>query len=182
MAISILNQLYPPQFSSTFAPAFPVTSTPRIYFSLSSYNSSNDIQRVHVIITNQKSNENVIKAGVGLLFKPLSYDTDAGMYYIDISPSEIAGDEWIYNQYYKLQLRFDNADAPLNGVFDNAYLTDNLEHFSEWSQELLLRPISEPQVLIRPFDLESNQDKVLYFNKGVLHISGQMSFAADDEK
>lgn len=182
MAISILNQLYPPQFSSTFAPAFPVTSTPRIYFSLSSYNSSNDIQRVHIIITNQKSNENVIKTGVGLLFKPLSYDTDASMYYVDISPSEIAGDEWIHNQYYKLQLRFDNADAPLNGVFDNAYLTENLEHFSEWSQVLLLRPISEPQVLIRPFDLESNQNKVLYFNKGVLHISGQMSFAADDEK
>lgn len=182
MAISVLNQLYPPQFSSTFAPAFPITSTPRIYFSLSSYNSSNDIQRVHVVITNQKSNENVIKDGVGLLFKPLSYDTDAGMYYVDVSPSELAGDEWIYNQYYKLQLRFDNADAPLSGVYDNSYLTENLEHFSEWSQVLLLRPISEPQVLIRPFDFESNQDKVLYFNKGVLHLSGQVSFAADDDK
>ena len=89
MAITLLSALYPPQFSSTFAPAFPTTSSPRIYFSISDYNSSNDIKRVHVTIVNQSSNESVINNSTGILFKELQYDTSKGMYYVDISVTEI---------------------------------------------------------------------------------------------
>lgn len=177
MAISILNQLYPPQFSSTFAPAFPTTSTIRIYFSLSSYNSASDIQRVHVSITNQTSNEIVVDSNTGLLFKPLLYDADEGMYYVTISPDELKGDGWTNNQFYKLQLRFDNFLSTTEVFDQNSYLTEHLENFSEWSSVLLLRPILAPQILVRPFDIEANQNKILYFNKGVLHVSGSCSFA-----
>lgn len=193
MAVTMLSSLYPPQFSSTFAPAFPTTASPRIYFSISEYNSSNDIKRVHVSIVNQSNSESVINNSTGILFKDLNYDTEAGMYYVDISVTEIRSTKtentldssgqvittvdtttgWNYNQYYKLQLRFDNNET---GVVNNSdYFVTYLGHFSEWSQVLLLRPIVQPEILIRPFDL-SDSSQVLAVNKGILHLSGLLQF------
>lgn len=193
MAITLLSALYPPQFSSTFAPAFPTTSSPRIYFSISDYNSSNDIKRVHVTIVNQSSNESVINNSTGILFKELQYDSTKGMYYVDISITEIKSTQvdnvldstgnvtsvvqentgWNYNQLYKLQLRFDNNEA---GVVNNSdYFITYLEHFSEWSQVLLLRPIIEPEIFVRPFDV-TDGSTTLAVNKGILHLSGLLQF------
>lgn len=194
MAVSILSTLYPPQFSSTFAPAFVTTASPRIYFSISNYNSSNDIRRVHVSIVNQSSNENVINNSTGILFKDLNYSPEQGLYYVDISITEIKStsysteldsngqvittvDEttgWNYNQLYKLQLRFDNNDT---GVVNNSdYFVRYLEHFSEWSQVLLLRPIIEPEIFVRPFETAAETVNVMAVNKGILHISGLLQF------
>ena len=89
MAITLINSLYPPQFPSTFAPAFPTTASPGIYFSISEYNSSNDIRRVHVSIVNQSNSESAINNATGILFKDLNYDTEAGMYYVDIAVTDI---------------------------------------------------------------------------------------------
>lgn len=198
---NVLNTLYPPQFPSTFADAFPTTASPRIYFSISSYNSANIIRRVHVQIVNQTSNENVINNSTGILFKDLNFDSEVGLYYVDISVTEIKSSTttsfidssgnvvtnttttsgWNYNQYYKLQLRFDNNET---GVVNNSdYFIANLEHFSEWSQVLLLRPILQPEILIRPFDLSEDSQTTLAFNKGIVHLSGFMSFGdgASDE-
>ena len=194
MAVSVLSTLYPPQFSSTFAPAFVTTASPRIYFSISNYNSSNDIRRVHVSIVNQSSNENVINNSTGILFKDLNYSPERGLYYVDISITEIKStiysteldskgqvvttvDEttgWNYNQLYKLQLRFDNNDT---GVVNNSdYFVRYLEHFSEWSQVLLLRPIIEPEIFVRPFETAAETVNVMAVNKGILHISGLLQF------
>ena len=194
MAVSVLSTLYPPQFSSTFAPAFVTTASPRIYFSISNYNSSNDIRRVHVSIVNQSSNENVINNSTGILFKDLNYSPEQGLYYVDISITEIKStsysteldsngqvvttiDEttgWNYNQLYKLQLRFDNNDT---GVVNNSdYFVRYLEHFSEWSQVLLLRPIIEPEIFVRPFETAAETVNVMAVNKGILHISGLLQF------
>lgn len=194
MAVSILSTLYPPQFSSTFAPAFVTTASPRIYFSISNYNSSNDIRRVHVSIVNQSSNENVVNNSTGILFKDLNYSPEQGLYYVDISITEIKStsysteldsngqvvttiDEttgWNYNQLYKLQLRFDNNDT---GVVNNSdYFVRYLEHFSEWSQVLLLRPIIEPEIFVRPFETAAETVNVMAVNKGILHISGLLQF------
>lgn len=194
MAVSILSTLYPPQFSSTFAPAFTTTASPRIYFSISNYNSSNDIRRVHVSIVNQSSNENVVNNATGILFKDLNYSPEQGLYYVDISITEIKSttysteldangqvvttiDEttgWNYNQLYKLQLRFDNNDT---GVVNNSdYFVRYLEHFSEWSQVLLLRPIIEPEIFVRPFETAAETVNVMAVNKGILHISGLLQF------
>lgn len=194
MAVSVLSTLYPPQFSSTFAPAFVTTASPRIYFSISNYNSSNDIRRVHVSIVNQSSNENVINNSTGILFKDLNYSPEQGLYYVDISITEIKStsysteldsngqvvttiDEttgWNYNQLYKLQLRFDNNDT---GVVNNSdYFVRYLEHFSEWSQVLLLRSIIEPEIFVRPFETAAETVNVMAVNKGILHISGLLQF------
>ena len=193
MAVTILNSLYPPQFSSTFAPAFTTTSSPRIYFSISEYNSSNDIKRVHVSIVNQSSNESAVNNSTGILFKDLQYDANYGMYYVDIAITDIKStvvkteldssgntvttvkenSGWNYNQFYKLQLRFDNNET---GVVNNSdYFITYLEHFSEWSQVLLLRPIIEPEIFVNPFDTRDNTN-VLAVNKGILHISGLLQF------
>ena len=194
MAVTMLSNLYPPQFPSTFAPAFPTTASPRIYFSISEYNSSNDIRRVHVSIVNQSNSESAVNNSTGILFKDLNYDTEAGMYYVDISVTEIRSTKtentldstghviqtvdttsgWNYNQYYKLQLRFDNNED--NVVNNSDYFVTYLENFSEWSQVLLLRPIVQPEILVRPFDLTEDSSQVLAVNKGILHLSGLLQF------
>lgn len=192
MAVTQLNSLFPPQFSSTFAPAFPTTSSPRIYFSISEFNTSNDIKRVHVSIVNQASSESVVNNSTGILFKDLNYDTSQGMYYVDILLSDIKStttsveldstghtttvtketNGWNYNQLYKLQLRFDNNETGI--VNNNDYFVTYLEHFSEWSQVLLLRPIVQPEILMRPFDISDTPTFAV--NKGILHLSGLLQF------
>ena len=47
-------------FSSTFAPAFVNTTSPRIYFSISPFNTAADISRVHISLVNQTTNENAL--------------------------------------------------------------------------------------------------------------------------
>lgn len=194
MAITMLCPLYPPQFPSTFAPAFPTTSSPRIYFSISEYNNLNDIRRVHVSIVNQANNESVINNSTGILFKDLQYDTEEGLYYIDISVTEIKSTEyttemdpsgnvtniikentgWNYNQFYKLQLRFDNNEQ--NVVNNSDYFITYLENFSEWSQVLLLRPIVQPEIFVRPFDVTEDTGSPMAFNKGIIHLAGLLQF------
>ena len=143
-------------FSSTFAPAFVNTTSPRIYFSISPFNTAADISRVHISLVNQTTNENALTDATGILLSEgLQYDTDAGMYYVVIPVDHVKNGTnstgWNYNQFYKLQLRFDSYDG--DGVLNNSdYFISHLAYFSEWSEIHLLRPILQPQVLLRTFD------------------------------
>lgn len=184
MATTLTSTLYPPQFSSTFAPAFLKISTAvRVYFSVSSFNSADDIARVHVSITNQASGENVVNTSTGLLVKNYSYNPTSGRYYIEIdganeNNSEIKGG-WKNGQFYKVQLRFDK-NTNLSNLGTEAYFTTYSNMFSEWSQVLLLRPISEPTIHLAPFDdIEEGQLPTL--NPGILHISGSLEFSDSAE-
>ena len=56
---NIINTLYPPLID-TFMPAFPYNEKVTVYFSISPYNSSNNITYVHVTLVNQKTNQNVL--------------------------------------------------------------------------------------------------------------------------
>ena len=58
MAVTLVSSVYPPMFSSTFAPAFVNTTSPKIYFSLSPFNTASDISRVHISLVNQTTNVN----------------------------------------------------------------------------------------------------------------------------
>jgi hypothetical protein len=200
MATTLASTLYPPQFSSTIAPAFSRTSTLRVYFSISSFNSASSIQRCHISIVNQSSGESVVDTNSSLLFAIPEYDSQEGLYYVDISVGNIKGtvyetddlgektlktSGWQINQYYKLQIRFDSYSSEEAIPNDESYFNTYSQYFSEWSQVLLLRPISEPSVYLLPFDTTEVEDGATVsqtLNPGILHLSGAVSFEESSEK
>lgn len=199
MAVTLASALYPPQFPSTVAPAFSQNSTLRVYFSISSFNSSSSIQRCHVTITNQSSGENVVDTASGLLILNYSYDSEEGLYYVEIPAGNIKGSitqstplgeieivqsGWQINQYYKFQMRFDGNEVSSYSNTEE-YFNSYSQYFSEWSQVLLLRPISQPSLRLLPFDeteIEDGSSVSQTFNPGILHLNGVVSFEDSSEK
>lgn len=176
---NVLNTLYPPTIS-TFLPAFVNTTEAIIYFSLSPYNSSSQIKRVHVSLTSQLNNENAFNNLSGIAFKDLKYDTSSGMYYITISPTELKNNTFNINQFYKVQLRFDSYSGDASSLLGNEagiteYLLSYQDYFSEWSTVCLIKPILQPNIQLKPFDLY-NGDTPQSFNKGIISISGKLFF------
>ena len=184
MAITLVSNLYPPMFSSTFAPAFVNTTSPTIYFSISPFNTAADISRVHISLVNQTTNENALTDATGILLSEgLQYDTNIGMYYVTIPVDHVKNGSnstgWNYNQYYKLQLRFDSYDG--DGIINNSdYFISHLAYFSEWSEVHLLRPILQPQILLRTFDT-TDGSVIPSFNKGLIPVSGKVYFGNDND-
>ena len=130
---TVVNTLFPPVIP-TFMNAFPNTTDAVVYFSLSP---------VHVSVVNQLNNENAIatKHPSGVLFSDLNYDTKAGMYYVTIPVTDIDGNVFNINQFYKVQLRFDSCnwddidgnDVPNSEKKVTNYLLNYQQYFSEWS-------------------------------------------------
>ncbi len=214
------NTLYPPQVD-TFMPAFvgeyfttanDDNKSPVVYvsYSLSPYNEASKIKRVHVSLVDQKSNSNALDNPTGILVvenasdnanaqNGLYYDKNTEMYYVPIYASDLLGNSWKNNQYYKVQLRFDcvesgttdNTDTPDNLWYksyleDSAklqtYLNTNRTNFSEWSTVCLIKPILEPQIFLVDFDdsnYDSNNPKAFY--RGIFPISGMCYFGPTTE-
>lgn len=59
MADTVVNTLYPPLIE-TFQPAFVYDTYAFISFSLSPFNSSNDIKAIHISVADQRNNSNVL--------------------------------------------------------------------------------------------------------------------------
>ena len=98
MAGNLINTLYPP-IADTFMPAFVNDEDAYILFSLSPYNSQRDVKRIHVTLTDQKTNHKVldnrndtenkifIDDGIMILdINDAAYDSESGLYKITISP------------------------------------------------------------------------------------------------
>ena len=173
---TLVNTLYPPQIN-TFLPAFVNTSDAIIYFSLSPYNSSSAIQRVHVSLVNQLNNENALINASGILISSLNYDTASGMYYVVIPVTSVEGNQFNINQFYKVQVRFDcyEGEVPVDEKQLNSYFLDYQNYFSEWSSVCLIRPILQPDIQLRTFDTYTGSNTIA-FNKGIIPISGKMFF------
>lgn len=176
---NLINTLLPPQID-TFLPAFVNTTDAVIYFSLSPYNNSSEIQRVHVSLQNQLNNENALTNASGIYVAPLRYDTTSGLYYVVIPVTSVQGGQFNINQFYKVQIRFDNNTNGVPSGNDQLtwtnYFLQYQTNFSEWSSVCLIRPISQPDIQLRIFDTEEG-NKV--FNKGIIPISGQVFFGND---
>ena len=173
---NLTNTLYPPQVN-TFMPAFVNTTDAVIYFSLSPYNSSNDIQRVHVSLVNQLNNENALNNASGILMSSLRYDTSSGMYFVVIPVTSVSGNQFNINQFYKVQLRFDcyDGEVPTDDKQLTTYLLDCQTYFSEWSTVCLIKPILQPSIQLRQFDTYEGENTIS-FNQGIIPISGKLIF------
>lgn len=161
MAIIGSTNIYPPVIS-TFSPAFVVQKTEcRVYFSFSAYNSVEYIKGncdIHVSVRRQDNGlcaldlskyPSELKIMRASDIHTDTERTSADKYYI-IIPSDDIQDGFQAGLYYKVQMRFsDNKYSNLTPPQQlNSYLSNNLAHFSEWSQIALVSGIFEPEITI----------------------------------
>lgn len=181
MASTLVSTLYPP-LVDTFMPAFINTDPPKVFFSLSPYNTEDKIKRIHVTLVDQTNNQNVLQPDIttetivktsdafqnpvcvdGVLIIPfdrLGKDEELGIYSFDIPLrflKTIEGQEeksFKVGQYYKVQIRLDSTPA-LQYAGKNLtsdYLLENRQYFSEWSSVCLIRPIGELSLYLEGFE------------------------------
>ena len=178
-----LNNLYPP-ILETYMPAFVRTQTCKVYFSLSIYNSYEDIKNVQVIVSNQNTNMSVLKTSLyptGIKITNINIDNSIvgdNKYYINISPSDLENNIFELNQFYKVQLRFTSVNA--SDITDNkkiaTWLDDNQNFFSEWSTVCLIKGIQQPIIYIKNFDIDDYGDNSILTMES-LSLVGKMYFS-----
>ena len=121
--MAVVSNIYPP-IVDTYMPAFVIkeegTSSCRVYFSLSLFNtleqykSTNNCQ---VTVRNQKTNLSALNSNlypsevmITTLKTDINRDSD-DKYYIEIKSIDMANENFIVDQYYKIQIRFIDKDA-----------------------------------------------------------------------
>lgn len=188
MAINI--NLYPP-IVDTYVPSFLVDSGTdkdicRIYFTLSQFNTMEDIANIQVTVRSQYTNLSVLdksKYPSEIMITNIQEDitkTSDDRYYIELNKTDIQGGKFEINQYYKVQMRFTHKDAPAapsNQALD-AWLAANIDLFSEWSTVCLIRGISTPQLAVSGFTIEGGNISWANYNP---IIYGAIRFANEEE-
>ena len=172
------NQLYPP-IVNTYMPAFIPTEAGgcKIYFSLSQYNTETEIKGVQVIVNSQKNNQSVVNNNtypMGVIRKSLNKD-DKGYYIIIYSGADVP---FTIDNYYKVQLRFDNVEDSVIAP-NAAWINSNLDNFSEWSTVCLIKPISEPQLILTN---QVKEEEVFTLTSSTLTIAGKLVFNSYPEE
>ena len=187
MAGNVLSNLYPPIIES-YMPAFLRTQGCRIYFSISNFNSYNDIRsNAQVTVKNQNSNASVLKKSEypnGIKICNVIEDTeieDDYKYYIQLDPTDLEkGFE--LNQYYKVQIRFtDAALSKPDKSIEGQWLAANTAYFSEWSTICLIKGISKPTVTIHNFE-KASDDISIAITTNTVDFIGSVSFEDPGEE
>ena len=182
------NTLFPPVVE-TYSPAFLINSGDlqkdicKVYFSLSLYNSINEIKNIQITITNQNTNLSVLnkeKYPCEIMLSEIKTDLSRisdDKYYIEIKNEDIE-EGFQINQYYKVQLRFTSIEASSVSIDTpqaiDSWLTANLSNFSEWSTVCLIRGISVPYLNISGFDVAA--DTTLWSLNNV-DVVGNLTFS-----
>lgn len=190
--MAILNNLYPP-IVETYMPAFKTGDKCKVYFALSTYNDLKDIKYVHITARDQKTNFSMLNpsrypAEVMVLDKSaIKVDNEIGSkykYYIEIEDADIRGNAFTIDEYYKIQIRFaGNATTNVSLSFPqaiDAWLTLNLNNFSEWSTVCLVRSIPKPKLDIQGFSLTENNELVWALEK--TQLVGALSFVDKNDE
>lgn len=183
------NNLYPP-ILATYMPAFVRTTACKIYFSLSIYNSIEDIQNVQVIISNQNTNLSALvstKYPAGIKITTLQKDdnvTGDNKYFITINPEDLQSGIFELNQFYKVQLRFTGTGASI--LTDEkkiaAWLVNNQKFFSEWSTVCLIKGIQKPEIYLKGFENQEDEtERETIFTSEVVDFIGSMYYEEDGE-
>ena len=179
------TNLYPPIISTTM-PTFLNTSTCKVYFAISNYNTISEIANAQVVVNNQSTNSSVLKSSlypsgikIASVYEDSSVEDDA-KYYIKIEASDLSLGKFEVNQYYKVQIRFTSVNAPTitSSVGIASWLTNNQDYFSEWSTVCLIRGISTPVFSFTGLSTTT----VAEMTSEIITFSGTMSFSDTTEK
>lgn len=184
--MSELITLYPPVIN-TFMPAFVNTTTVKIYFALSSFNSLSEIKNAQITVTNQNTNLTVLdstKYPSEIMLKTIQVDNTRAddKYYIEISPTDLQGGTFEIDGYYNIQIRFTAATATDIALTTpqalDSWLAANLDKFSEWSRVCIIHPISQPTMVVSGYDII---DGHIVWSMANSNLLGTLTFAATDE-
>lgn len=175
---TIVSTLYPPLID-TFMPAFPYEGPAPVSFSFSPYNSLNEIQRIHVSLVNQKTNQSAFKNNASTLSGTsfsdiilydniwiIPFNTNNSEYYnINVTnntctikiPKQLLktdNSNFTVSNYYKVQIRLDNCPLSNNSSINATYLQEKRQYFSEWSSVCLIKAIPKVELGMIGFDNE----------------------------
>lgn len=122
------SNLYPP-IIDTFMPAFIYRSTCRVYFSLSDYNSYENVKdNVQVTVVRQDNNRTALSyalfpSAIKVTMMKIDEEKEkAGLddcYYIEIHPYDLQKGYFEKNSFYKVQIRFtqSNGESAIEPVY-----------------------------------------------------------------
>lgn len=151
--MSATINLYPPVID-TYQAAQIKGSALRVYFSISDYNTFSEIANAQVTISDQESNLSVLdktKYPTQVMLKTINVDStrDIDKYYIDIATTDGNFD---IDKFYKVQIRFTSTEAASVSLTTpqaiDAWLSANLDYFSEWSRVTLVKWIAQNSLSI----------------------------------
>lgn len=191
MAITILNNLYPPLVRDSYMPAFIYNQSCKIYFSLSEYNNINqllDQYPVQVTVRDIKTNKSVLSSNLypsGIKLCNMIEETsltENSKYYIQIKSQDIQ-DGFKLNEYYQVQLRFTGQGAatpPGVGIGIDNWLSQNLAYFSEWSTIVLIYGISTPNLNLKYYEISQLNQNTESSSKAI--VAGTISFDNNEDK
>ena len=181
--MAITSNLYPPIVQDTL-PAFIRTKSCRIYFSLSTYNSLEEIKNVQISLVNLQTNISAFKtdvypSGIKITNIVPDFETyDDYNYYVQINPADLVENSFELGQFYKIQLRFTSINAkdpPSNGPALATWLYENTPYFSEWSKVCLIKGIEQPIISIRGFD-NSNNNQETILTSTMVDVIGELTY------
>lgn len=164
--------LYPPILDSSM-PAFNYKQKCPIEFSLSKFNSADEVKSIHISVTYQKSGANAVnKTGVsssgrhtqsGIIIINMDdkkglgayrVENNTNLYSININYEDIYGG-WKDSEIYKVQMRFSSV-AYNPQIQSEQWLYDNANFFSEWSTICAIKPINDITITIPTFNYNSD--------------------------
>lgn len=194
MAVTI--NLYPPIVDSVM-PAFLINNSVaaknicRVYFSLSLYNTEDEIKNCQVVVRNLKTNLSALnsdKYPSEIMLTELKKDNNKqtdDRYYIEIKPTDMVNNNFIIDQFYKVQIRFTSTDAA-DPVYSNpnvqdisTWLEQNKLYFSEWSTVCLIKGISTPILSLQTFEAGTIVD--IYNTIADIQVLGKLNFSNENE-
>lgn len=156
--------LYPPIVDSSM-PAFNYLKSCPIKFSLSKFNSPNEIKSIQISVAYQKSGINAVKKidndnryrRTGIIIintnELRTFQLEDNLYSVFINPDDLNGG-WEAGEIYKVQIRFSTVPYIDDGMPER-WLYNNANNFSEWSTVCSIKPIGAINISIPIFNYES---------------------------
>lgn len=187
--------LYPPIVDS-YMDAFKENYC-KVYFSLSKYNATADINSIHVSICKQGTGANVVNkmddtsAGryrsTGIIIintKPQLEEGYDNLYSFNIYSNDIVNG-WTPGWIYKIQIRL-SLDSYNPNEAASVWLNDHSGNFSEWSTVCTLKYIGNTVVHIPTIDYDSRtyeepitDDDIKKLSLSTLTLFGYIEFTSD---
>lgn len=183
--MSATINLYPPVID-TYMPAQIKNQALRVYFSISDYNDIDDIVNAQVTISDQESNISVLdktKYPSQVMLKAIQTDQTrpATPYYIEIATTDGIFD---IDKFYKVQIRFTSTEADSISLDTpqaiDAWLSENLDYFSEWSRVTLIKWIAQNSISIN--DTTIGGSTTISIPVSDVNIMGKLTFDEESKE
>ena len=190
--MAVLNNLYPP-IVPTYGEPFIISIGERnggtciVPFTISKYNTIDEIETRYVQVTIFKQNTNLsalnpVLYPCGIMLTQLYTTSESGKYYIKILSTDIEDNGFQINTYYRVQIRLTKSGTPEpQGVKISDWLKKYEGNFSEWSTVCLIRGTLQPELQIKNLE-GSEEESPIEWKTSNVDIIGKLSFVPSSEQ